>query len=211
MQELLQAALHPYNILYTGLLGIVLIYWLTVIVGAMEMDAIDMNWDADADAGHIDTDHGWFVGALHFFHFDRLPFMVVMSLVVVAGWALSILTNHYWGAYTSTFALVMAGPILLAALIIAKVISYPLLPLFAATNTAVADVEYIGRVCRVKLPPEGDKFGQAGVAHSGDELLIHIKAARDGTALHVGQQARIVSLTDDQRYWLVEPLEHTES
>lgn len=210
MQELFNLAIHPLNIAYSFLLAFVMLYWVSVIIGALDMGVFDFDFDADAD---IDADAdvglgtGWFAGALHFLHFDRLPFMLVMSFVIISAWCMSLLTNHYWGNYSGIYSLAMSGPILLASFMVAKVVTYPLIPLFAAVNQEVKPVDYIGRECRIKLPPIDNKFGTASVAYSGDQLLVNIKSLKPHQHLKPGQTARIVSQTDDHRYWLVEPLE----
>ncbi len=210
MQELLQLALHPLNIVYSVLLAFVVLYWLSVIIGAVDMSALDFDLDIDADLDvDVDADAdisvgGWFAAVFHFFNFDRLPFMLIMSVVVLSAWTMSVLSNHYWGNYSLPFALAMTAPIILVAFILAKFLTYPLIPLFAAMNQPAEPVNFFGMNCKVKLPPTGEKFGQAGAYHEGDELLVNIKSAY---ALRAGQQVVIVGQTDDQRYWLVEPLE----
>ena len=105
MQELLQAALAPYNIVHTLLLTVVLFYWLGIIFGALDISAfdidvdagVDMDVDADVDAGADGNGVGWFAGALHFFNFGKLPFMLIMSFVIFFAWAISILAHHYIG------------------------------------------------------------------------------------------------------------------
>ena len=209
MEALLQLALHPLNVVYSILLALVVLYWLSVILGAVDMSALDFDLDADLDMDadlDADTDlsvGGWFAAVFHFFHFDRLPFMLVMSIVILSAWTLSVISNHYWGNYSLGFALAMTAPIILAAFLAAKIFTYPLIPLFTAMNQAAAPVEYVGMECKVKLPPSDSKFGQAGAYHDGDELLINIKSRHE---LRAGQEVVIIGRTEDQRYWLVEPL-----
>ncbi|MEL6970499.1 MAG: hypothetical protein AAFO02_10025 [Bacteroidota bacterium] len=210
MHELLQLALHPFNLVYSILLALIVLYWISVILGAVDMSALDFDFDADVDLDvdvDADTDisvGGWFTAVFHFFHFDRVPFMLIMSIVVLSAWTLSIISNQYWGNYSLGFALAMTAPIILSSFMAAKILTYPLIPLFSAMNQAVAPVEYIGLNCKVKLPPADQKFGQAGVYHQGDELLVNIKSQHE---LRAGQEAVIVGRTEDKRYWLVEPLE----
>lgn len=207
MQELFNLAIHPVNMTYSFLLALVILYWLSIIFGALDIGAFDVDVDVDTD---LDADlniGGWLASAMHFLHLDRLPFMLIMSFVIVSAWSMSILSNHYWGNYSGTFALAMTGPILFTSFIVAKVFSYPFIPLFAAVNQAVEPVEYIGQECRIKLPPVDDKFGTASVDHSGDQLLINIKTLNPNQHLKAGQSALVISQTDDHRYWLVEPLE----
>ncbi|WP_367388618.1 hypothetical protein [Lewinella sp. LCG006] len=208
MQELFQVAVHPLNLFYTVLMLLVVLYWLSVILGAIDMSAFDFDLDTDLDVdADADTDFsagGWLATALHFFHFDRVPFMLVMSLVILSAWTMTVLTNHYWGNYSTAFGLALIAPILLIAFFVAKMLSYPLIPLFARMNTAAAPVEYVGMQCRVKLPPYGNNFGQGGVYHDGDELLVNIKSNHP---LKAGEETVIIGRTEDQRYWLVEPLD----
>jgi hypothetical protein len=214
MQELFNLAIHPLNLIYSFLLALVMLYWLSVIFGALDMSAFDFDLDVDVDVDpsvevdpSVDLGAGWFAGAMHFLHFDRLPFMLIMSFVIVSAWSMSVLSNHYWGNYSGAFALAMTGPIILASFMVAKVLSYPFIPLFAAVNQAAEPVAYIGRECRIKLPPVENKFGTASVEHSGDQLLVNIKTLKPNQLLKPGQSALIISQTDDHRYWLVEPLE----
>ncbi|MEM1214962.1 MAG: hypothetical protein AAGJ82_04720 [Bacteroidota bacterium] len=210
MQDLLHAALHALNLPYTFLLGVVFVYWLSVLFGAIDLGSFDVDVDMDLDAEADVSIGGWFAGALQFFHLDRLPFMLIMSLVILAGWGMTVLSNHYWGDYRLGFALAMAAPILLTAFMVAKVLSYPLLPVFAATNQEAKPVEYIGKVARIKLRPTDTHFGQAGVDNDGDQLLINIKSTVPTGVLSVGQDVLIIGQTQDKRYWLVRPLAPNE-
>ena len=76
MNELIQLALHPFNIVYTMLLIIAVLYWLTVIIGVLDINALDINFDLDVDSD-IDIDGemnagGGIGGILQFFNFDFL-------------------------------------------------------------------------------------------------------------------------------------------
>ncbi|HMQ49539.1 MAG TPA: DUF1449 family protein [Saprospiraceae bacterium] len=209
MTELLQAALEPVNLFYTTLLAMVLLYWLSVMLGALDISALDFDLDtADAD---VDADlHGggsWLAGVLHFFNFGRLPFMVVMSVVVLAAWCLAILGNYYIGQHTWGFALATFLPIIFASLVLAKLITAPLVPLFAHLDGTVQEVDYIGQVCQIRLPANAEKFGQAEVQIDGDWLLIHVKTETQEMALRSGEQALVVGKTPDGRYYLVRRLE----
>ena len=138
MQELLHAATSPVNIIFTSLLVVVLIYWLSVIVGALHIDSFDFDFDHDVDVDleidhDIDVDHdvdvdgghevGWFAGALHFFNFGRVPFMVIMTFLVLSMWSISILGNYYIGGNSWSFAAILFFPNLAISLLITKIIT----------------------------------------------------------------------------------------
>lgn len=206
MYLLMEAASHPLNVVYTVLLGVMLLYWLSVVLGAVSMDALEVEVDLDADAdlnadGEIGAG-GWLASALHFFHFGKVPTMFIMTIVILTAWSLNVLNNHYWGNYQVGYALAMTAPILLVSFLVAKLVSYPFIPIFTSLNQPAKPVEYVGLHCRVKLPPSGKQFGQGGVFHDGDELLVNIKSEY---ALKAGDETVIIGQTEDGRYWLVEP------
>ena len=53
MQELLHYAVEPVNIVFTGLLILVIMYWLSVMIGALDLSSFDLDFDTDVD---IDVD-----------------------------------------------------------------------------------------------------------------------------------------------------------
>jgi hypothetical protein len=221
MQELLQVAFLPVNLFYTILLMLVVLYWLSVILGAIDLSSIDLDLDIDADVdvdadidvdvdldADVETDagttSGWMAGALHFFNFGKMPFMVIMTVVVMSGWLLSILSNYYLGNGSGWFALAMFIPILFISLVIAKIITTPLIPVFKRLDTTAEAIDYIGMVCKLKLPASASKFGQAEVLVDGAPNLIHVKTKSDETPLHTGEEALIIGKTEDDRYYLIE-------
>ncbi len=217
MQELIQVAFLPVNLLYTILLLMVVLYWFSVILGAIDLSSVDLDLDFDADVDvdadiEVDTDvdgdmsasGGWLAGALHFFNFGKMPFMVIMTVVILCGWMLTILSNYYWGNGSPLFALAMFIPILFAGLIVAKIITTPLIPVFKRLDTTAEDVDYIGMDCKLKLPASASKFGQAEVLVDGAPNLINVKTKSDESPLSTGEEAVIIGKTDDERYYLIE-------
>jgi hypothetical protein len=217
MQELLQVAFLPVNLFYTILLMLVVLYWLSVILGAIDLSSIDLDLDFDAEVEvdadmDIDVDvdaeagttSGWMAGALHFFNFGKMPFMVIITVVVMSGWLLSILSNYYLGNGSGWFALAMFIPVLFVSLVIAKILTTPLIPVFKRLDTTAEAIDYIGMVCKLKLPASASKFGQAEVLVDGAPNLINVKTISDEAPLHTGEEAVIVGKTDDERYFLVE-------
>ena len=215
MYELFQAALSPPNIVYSVLLCVVLLYWLSVIIGALDIGSFDFDLDMDADLDvDVDVDAdvnagsgGWFAGALHFFNFGRLPFMVVFSFLILGMWSLSILGNHYLGQGSMIFPFVMFIPILFISLIVTKIITTPLVPIFKNLDSGVEAVDYLGLTCKMLLPATTTQMGQAEVLHNSNPLLISVMVSEtQPTPVLKGEDALIVGRSSDERYFLIEKI-----
>ena len=215
MEALWQAAFSAENVVYTLLLGVVILYWLSVFLGAIDLGSLDLDFDFDAEVdmdvdadleieSEVGTSAGWLAGALHFFNFGKLPFMVLLSFVVVPAWIISIGLNEYFNPGAWWFPVAMIILILFVSLIIGKLLSTPFVPLFAKMNTAAEPIDYIGRLCKLRMGASASKFGQAEVDIDGDVLLIEVKTESDDTPLTRGEMARIIGKTEDQRYFLVQ-------
>lgn len=216
MHELLQAATSPVNILFTALLVVVLIYWLSVIIGALDISSFDFDIDHDVDIDHdIDVDHdtdvnsgheaGWFSGMLHFFNFGRIPFMVIMTFLILSMWSISILGNHYIGGNSWGFAAVLFFPNLAISLLITKILTSPLVPVFEKLNAGTEPVDYIGLTCKLLLPATSTQMGQAEVIFEDNPLLINVKVSEDyNQPILRGEEAVIVRQSSDEKYFLIE-------
>ncbi len=228
MHELLQAAISPVNIVFTTLLIVVLLYWLSVILGALHIDSFDFDFDKDIDLDidvHTDVDTdidvdahadhdvnsghgaGWFAGALHFFNFGRLPFMVIMTFLILSMWSISILLNHYFGNGSVIFALMLFFPNLAVSLVITKIFTTPLVPVFENLNEGVQPVDYIGLTCKLLLPASTTQMGQAEVMVEDSPLLINVRVSEDSPKPVLrGEEALILSKSGDDKYFLIEKL-----
>lgn len=216
MYELFQAALSPPNIVYSVLLSVVLLYWLSVIIGALDISSFDFDIDLDADVDmDVDVDAdvdagnggGWFAGALHFFNFGRLPFMVIFSFLILSMWSLSILGNHYLGQGSAIFPFVMFLPMLFVSLVITKIITTPLVPIFESLDKGAEAVDYLGLTCKILLPATTTQMGQAEVLHNDNSLLVSVKVSdTQTTPVLKGEEALIVGRSSDDRYFLIEKI-----
>ncbi|NRA50741.1 MAG: DUF1449 family protein [Phaeodactylibacter sp.] len=216
MQDLLNAAMAGVNLPFTVLLGLVILYWISVILGAVDLSAFDFDFDGDVDMdidADVDTDadvgsmSGWFAGALHFFNFGRVPFMLVITATVLTSWVLAILGNHYLGDYSLGYALATFLPILFIGLLVAKLITTPFVPLFEQISKEAKPLDYIGEVCELVLPASFNQIGQARVQSEDDELLIYVKTATPDLSLPTGAKAIVTKASKDGSHYLIRNFE----
>lgn len=164
MKELIEAAFSSVNIFPTILFGLIILYWLFVFIGALDMDFlnidveggdVDMDVDVDVDAdvdvdmdadADLDADAQADIGEveggvmislnsiLSFFNLGKVPFMILMSFFTLSLWSISILTNHILGNQSVLFSIILLVPNIIVSLIVSKILTTP----FAMVYTRMA-------------------------------------------------------------------------
>lgn len=212
MQELIHMAFSGVNLIYTIFLLLALVYWLSVILGALSMDALDFDVDVDADVdldvdldldvdADVDADieaeavgsTGWFVSALHFFNFGRIPFMIIWTVTSLSMWLISVyLQQHFGPSWGMAIALLI--PNLFVGLIVTKIVTTPLIPVFERMDKGEQPVDYLGMECKLLFDLEPGEKGQGEVIlENHTTLLITVMLADDQKALSKNQKVFVVT------------------
>ncbi|MFC6225292.1 hypothetical protein ACFP2F_18740 [Hymenobacter artigasi] len=210
MTELLQAAVSPPNLVPTGLLVFVLLYWLTVLLGLLDMKTVDLSigdhghLHFDSDGSHEGMGTGWLNGALAFFNLGRIPLMIFLSFVFLPLWAGSILANYYTGNTSLLLGLAFLLPLFIGSLFVAKFLTLPFVKLFSALEKDHdSGAVVVGKVCTVLLPATADKLGQAAVQTDGAPLMLNVRSL--STPLARGETALVIDFDPQNRCYLIEP------
>ena len=214
MMELIQAAISPVNLVLTVPLMLMVLYWITVIAGVLDVDFLnielpdsgleidaDVDFDLDAD-GEVDLGAeagGLGRSILHFFYVGEVPIMVLSSILILCLWTISMLSNHYLNPRGSL--LIAAGMFIgnaAASLFICKVIAMPLRRVYLSMEkdrNAPRDV--LGRICVVVTTSVYEKIGQAEVKTRGAPSVLNV-VAEDDHVFKKGDEA-VVTGKDKQR------------
>jgi hypothetical protein len=213
----------------TIVLGVCLVYWLLLIVGAVDLDLGDAHIGMDGHAGfdhgggfhhggldhaghgHGGLDHGghghggasWGLVALRFLNIDDVPLMIWLTAFSVGYVGSSVLFDGMaTGLSAAAFAVGVArsGAI---ALVVAKLLTQPLRGKFDTPEPNVAG-SLIGRTCVVTTSEVTDRFGQAKVEAEGAPLLLHVRGPAG--AFRKSDVARIAGYDADRRVFLIEPV-----
>ena len=176
-------------VVYTVLLGVVLVYWLLAIIGLVDFEAgADMDIGADAaDAGDIgDAGDGgpeglsglaaWLVA----FGLNGVPFSIVVSLLALVGWFLTGMASLTLLPLVPDALRWAAGAgVLLAAaalsIVIAAQLVRPMRGLFV-THRAISNAALVGQVCKVLTGVVDERQGRAEVAQRGAGINIRVWA-----------------------------------
>ena len=209
MLDLLHAAVSAPNIIPTALLVFVLVYWLVVILGAIDLDFFDIDVEMEAEAD-VDGEFSvsWLNHALAFFNLGQVPFMLFMTFWILPVWVMSVLGNHYLGNESLGFGLLLLIPVLVVGLFIAKFLTAPFVRLFGKLDS---DVEHnkslIGSMCTVTSAASASRTGQARIVTNGAPLLLNVQTP-DGLNMQNGDTGMVIDYEPQRNVYLVEPYIH---
>lgn len=210
MLELLHEAIAPANLIYTTLLGLALIYALSVFMGILDISAIDFDVDVDMDVD-VDADvevssGSLFNAVLSFFNLGKIPFMFIYSICSLSMWVIGMLLNHYLGNGEILFTIMTFIPVLFAGLIITKILTQPFIPIFQKMNEGAEATDYLGLKATLILPLSPSKESQAEVIIKGDVHRISVRLEdNDSNKLDKGTEVYIMDWSKDKSHYIVSP------
>jgi hypothetical protein len=211
MTELLHEAFSIHNLPVTVLLGLVLCYWLLVVVGVMDADegGVDFNGDGHADFGDHSAEGGFWLIAGKFLHLGYVPLMIVASVLALLMFTCSILGNYYLNpTRNATIALLLLVPNFLGSALLTRIIVTPIKKLFENLQDQTAsEATVIGKVGVVVSMQVDSTYGQVEVPTGGAPLLLNARVSPGHHALLRGASVIIFDASEDQSHYLVRALE----
>jgi hypothetical protein len=269
MTGLLDACTRLPTVFFTIALGIVLLYWLFVLIGALDIDLFggdaegaakglgdvlagakgagdalagmdgagdalggmdgagdaaggaDMGADGGGDdliaakgageavkveAGH----HGVEGGFWHSMGLATVPITISLSVVVVVGWALSIMGTYYGGMVFGENSIILAVLVGLATVVVsvplAGLLVRPLNPIFRL-RAGKTNRDYIGSYCTISTGQVNPSFGQATIEDGGTVLVIAVRCDKPD-ALKRNDRALVIDFDPTRHAYVVEPVEN---
>lgn len=214
MKELLEQALISYNLPLTVALGLVVLFWCISLLGIFDMDVFNVELDVDLDSGaDIGTGSGLH-SILRFFNADAVPTTMIFSLLALFMWGGSLTLNYYLNP--SQNELVAFGLLLLnlfVSLMVVKVVTQPLKPLFKKLKESdELEEPIIGAVGVVRSQVLDSSYGQVEVKRSdGTVALINAKLSSEKKSLIRGSQVLVFEKTNKSVYLVREAKELAKS
>jgi hypothetical protein len=219
LTEFLAAILAFPTVVFTILLGVVIAYWLFVLLGALDINVLghghghDLHVDGhghghfdghgydghghdghghDGQDGHGDHDAeetGGLAGLIHTFGLSGVPVTLMLSLLILASWAFCLGAVQLLGGGGRSWADV-ATPLL--SFVLALPVTAGLIrPLrrFYTTLPAPRHRDLLGKVCTITTLRVDERYGQAEVADGGAGLIVQVRST--GSGLSRGDRALI--------------------
>lgn len=229
MAHLASIALSFPSVVFTVLLGVALVYWAFVLVGAVHLDhadgAADGALDGAADAGahaaadHADLDfdvdhadsHGGLGAMMAALKLRSAPATVVLSALVLFSWFFSMLGVQaaealLQGALELTIArvaILLFAPIvaLFPTSLVVRPLGRVFLPPAAAHHQGL-----VGQICTIRTGTVTDRFGEATLEDGGAGLVVRVRIEA-GETLKRGDQAVIVAYDEGRQEFTVAPMD----
>ncbi|MCK1798618.1 DUF1449 domain-containing protein [Streptomyces sp. XM4193] len=205
MSEFFAAALAFPAVLFSFALVVVVVYWLVVLVGAAEVDALDGGEGVSSDGSSTG-----FAGAFAALRLHGVPVTVVLSLLIAIAWFVSLAGA---ALFDSLLLRVLVLPVaLFASWSSTWALIRPLRHL-SHGEVGVSRSDFVGRVCIVRTSWVDSRFGQAEVAgDDGSTAIIQVRHeggvgidAADG--LVAGSTALIFDYDDEGEFFRVAPFD----
>lgn len=200
--ELLHNALNGVNIIPTVLLTISVIYWLSVIVGVVDLDFMDIDIDFDLEGGE---EIGPIQSILAFLNLREVPLMLVVSIFSLWFWIFSMILVNYIENKGGLINGVLMIPVFILCILITKIITTPLKKIFRRVNQTATEEIGVHEMQVVKLVSEvrQGKIGQAEIKRDGAEILINVKADDEKEVFNKYEEAYIFRKDENKNIYYI--------
>jgi len=167
------------TVFFTFFIAIVTLYWLSAILGVIDLDFLDFDLpDADAHS-HSVTDA--LAGLMLRFGLHGVPVTIIVSFIAFFGWLISYYIVHFLFSWVPDGLLrwivglpILIGTLYISTMITAQIIK-PLRPFFK--NAQRQTVKHIlGQTVVVRSSRVDNTFGEAIFEDGGAGLLLSIRS-----------------------------------
>lgn len=218
MTEFLSIILTFPTLLYTGLLGFTLLYWLVSIMGLADFDfeGEDLDVDSFEVAENLENVDGSDVvdssGFLSKFKLDGIPLTISISFVIFLSWIISFLVVYYYQEeVTDGWVKILVGVwvVILAPFVAAPIVGVLLSPLRPLFEKMKQDSEgrkansLVGKKAVVRTSKVTMSFGDADITSDGASLILKIRA-KEPNVLRRGDKVIITQYYPKENIYMVE-------
>lgn len=209
MEQLFEVASQFPTLIYSVLLGIVVVYWIVGMLGLIDLDFggdADLDLDIDSD---VNVSVGGLTGLLLTFGLTGIPFTLVISIIILICWLISFYLQFYlltWlpdGWLYYLLGTVSSFIIFLISLPITAIAIRPLKGMFKSVETTTSN-HLVGKDATIATSKVSETFGQARLFNDGAEILVDVRCDPEHT-LKMGDKVLVVEYLQDNHAYIVTP------
>lgn len=188
-KELFAIAVQGFNLPITVLLIIMLMYWVSVILGALDIDLLSFDLDIDTESS-MDMDAngdfeaqsgGAYQGLMLYFNIGTVPVTIWLSVVILVCWSLSMVEAYTINPTVAPLLSIgLAIPNLILGMYAAKFVCQPLKKVFSAMEgKAITNKSLIGKRALVTSSTINQTFGQIELKTDGAPITMNARACNE--------------------------------
>jgi hypothetical protein len=209
MEQLLEVASQFPTVIYSTVLGVVVVYLLIGMLGLVDL-GLAGDADLELDVGSdVDVSIGGLTGLMLTFGLTGVPFTLVISIVTLICWLISFYLQFYilnwlpdgWlfylmGAIASFIIFVISLP--LTAIVIR-----PLKGMFKSVE-ATESHHLVGNSATIVTGTVSETFGQARLFNNGAEMLLDVRCDPEHI-LKKGDKVLLIEYLTEKYAYIVAP------
>jgi hypothetical protein len=209
MEQLLEVASQFPTVIYSTVLGVVVVYLLIGMLGLVDL-GLAGDADLELDVGSdVDVSIGGLTGLMLTFGLTGVPFTLVISIVTLICWLISFYLQFYilnwlpdgWlfylmGAIASFIIFVISLP--LTAIVIR-----PLKGTFKSVEATESN-HLVGNSATIVTGTVSETFGQARLFNNGAEMLLDVRCDPEHT-LKKGDKVLLIEYLTEKYAYIVAP------
>ena len=194
---MLRDSLSLINLPFTFLLGAVVLYWLLVLIGMIDIDLpfFDLGDAPDGTGGAEggEDEGGVLQPVLKFLNIGEAPAMIVVTIMVLCMWIFAIMVNRFFNPdHIVLKAMALFVPNLLVTGIITHFVAKPFAKVNRYLNTDYDQAPpMIGLVGTVMTSELDNKFGTINIDIKGAPLTVQARS-EDGKVFKQGDRVQVV-------------------
>jgi hypothetical protein len=207
--------------IFSVAMGVAVLYWLLVIVGALDIDLLHIgDHDAGGHGGHAghESDHDAHAGTnpnaiLEFLRIGQVPITIIASIFTFLAWAVCLLSATYLRPIVPDWSWWLFGSIALVAALVVAVVgtglaTAPLAKVFSLEGQPKAD-DLIGKMVEVTSSEVTSRFGTARHDRpTGEDLILNVSCEAHHRFAR-GDQAVVLDYDRTTGVYRIAPLPHT--
>ena len=203
MPELFNYAMTGGNIIPTVLLLLVVLYWIVVIIGVLDLDFLDV--DLDVEVGDA---AGPFYAILAFLKVGQLPFMFVFSIIILNFWIIAMFMYYLPitpGGGVNTLLLL---PAIILSTFLTKLEFLPFKGMFKRSSMQeTTENDILRQLCTLRCDTDKDRLGQAEVKRDGASVVINVKPEFQEESFHKDEVACVFRKDMDKNIYYIVKVE----
>jgi hypothetical protein len=209
MEQLLEVASQFPTVIYSTLLGVVVVYLLIGMLGIVDL-GFSGDADLDIDVGSdVDISVGGLTGLMLTFGLTGVPFTLVISIIILVCWLISFYLQFYiltWlpdGWLYYLMGSIASFIIFLLSLPITAVVIRPLKGMFKSVEATLSD-HLVGSSATIVTGTVSETFGQARLFNNGAEMLLDVRCDSEHT-LKKGDKVLLIEYLTEKYAYIVAP------